>query len=53
MYESILAPLDGSQVAASILPYVANLALRLESRVTLLTVLDPTRLPARTEGPFW
>jgi nucleotide-binding universal stress UspA family protein len=47
MYQNILVPLDGSQVASSVLPYVANLAKRLESRVTLLTVFTLPQREAR------
>lgn len=47
MYSSILVPLDGSEVAASVLPYVTNLAQRLQARVTLLTVVAPARSTAR------
>ena len=43
MYKSILVPLDGSEVAASVLPYVADLAKRLGAAVTLLTVMAPAR----------
>ena len=43
MYKRILVPLDGSEVAASVLPYVVNLAKRLSASVTLLTVIAATR----------
>jgi len=47
MYQNILVPLDGSQVASSVLPYVANLAKRLGARVTLLTVFTLRQREAR------
>lgn len=47
MYQNILVPLDGSQVASSVVPYVANLSKRLESRVTLLTVFTLPQREAR------
>jgi nucleotide-binding universal stress UspA family protein len=37
----IVVPLDGSELAEQILPYVAALALRLESTVSLMHVLTP------------
>jgi nucleotide-binding universal stress UspA family protein len=43
MYKRILVPLDGSEVAASVLPYIADLAKRLSAGVTLLTVMAPAR----------
>ncbi len=47
MYKKILVPLDGSEVAASVLPYVGNLAGRLGASVTLFTVVAPGRRAAR------
>lgn len=41
MYAKILLPLDGSQVAESILPYVRTLAKALKLPVELLQVIDP------------
>ena len=41
MYDRILVPLDGSEVAETVLPFVACLARGLNARVTLLTVVDP------------
>ncbi len=37
MYEKILVPLDGSEVAERVLPHVEMLARRLNSEVILLT----------------
>ncbi|CAN5440144.1 universal stress protein [soil metagenome] len=41
MYQTILAPLDGSQRAERILPYVEELAHKFGSRVILLQVVEP------------
>ncbi len=41
MFETILVPLDGSKLAEAILPYVKELAARLQSRVILLTAVEP------------
>src|SRR6266516_368250 len=41
MYERILVPLDGSQVAEKILPYVEALADKFGSSVTLLRAIAP------------
>jgi nucleotide-binding universal stress UspA family protein len=53
MFDNILVPLDGSEVAASILPFVGNLARRLGARVTLLTVLVPSPRAGGTETEAW
>ena len=53
MYERILVPLDGSEVAASILPFVTNLAKRLPAHLTLLTVLAPEQRAGATETKAW
>jgi nucleotide-binding universal stress UspA family protein len=42
---SILVPLDGSQFAEAIIPYVEGLAQVMDSEVTLLRVIEPVRLP--------
>ena len=47
MYKKILVPLDGSEMAESVLPYVGNLANRLGASVTLFTVVAPGRRAAR------
>ncbi len=46
MYKKILVPLDGSEVAASVLPYVGDLAKRLGASVTLFTVVAAGRRAA-------
>ncbi len=49
MYEKILVPLDGSEIAEQILPYVEELARKLNSEVILITVYLPGTCP---ELPF-
>ncbi|MBM3933207.1 MAG: universal stress protein [SAR202 cluster bacterium] len=41
MFNKVLVPLDGSELAEAILPYVERFAASLGSRVMLLTVIDP------------
>ena len=41
MYEKILVPLDGSELAEVALPYAEELAARLGSQMILMTVLSP------------
>lgn len=49
MYGNILVPLDGSEVAEGVLPYVQELARRFDSEVTLIQVVAPlSRLVAET-----
>lgn len=50
MYESILVPLDGSERAEKILPYVQELGLRCRSSVVLLQVVDPFSIVVGPEG---
>lgn len=40
MYNNILVPLDGSKRAERILPYVEDMAMRLEARIVLLQVVE-------------
>jgi nucleotide-binding universal stress UspA family protein len=49
MYKKILVPLDGSEMAESVLPYVGNLAERLGASVTLFTVVAPGRRASQSE----
>lgn len=42
MYKRILVPLDGSKRAERILPYVEELALKFESKLILLQVIEPS-----------
>jgi nucleotide-binding universal stress UspA family protein len=46
MYNKILAPLDGSPLAESILPYARSLAKALKVKVELLHILDPQVISA-------
>jgi nucleotide-binding universal stress UspA family protein len=41
MYPRILAPLDGSELAEQILPYVCNLGKGLRTKIELLRVFEP------------
>jgi nucleotide-binding universal stress UspA family protein len=42
MFDIILVPLDGSQRAEAVLPYVEDLALGRKSKVILLQVIEPS-----------
>jgi len=42
MYEKILVPLDGSELAETVVPYVGELAARMDSEITLLHVCSPS-----------
>ena len=44
MFTSVLVPLDGSELAEGILPYVAQIASGVGARITLITVVDPDML---------
>jgi len=44
VFQKVLVPLDGSEVAAGILAYVSQLARGLKSRVVLMTAVDPQSL---------
>jgi len=46
MYTKILVPLDGSELAEGVLPYVRSLARELQLPVTLLQVIDPDIISA-------
>ncbi len=41
MYEEILVPLDGSELAEAALPHARALAKAFDSRVTLISILEP------------
>lgn len=43
MFDSILVPLDGSQLADCVLPHVAAIALSFDSEITLLRMLEKSR----------
>lgn len=47
MYRKVLVPLDGSDLAETILPYVTELALGLKAEVALLAVWNPLALEGR------
>jgi nucleotide-binding universal stress UspA family protein len=52
MYHSILVPLDGSQRAEAILRHVQELALRFQSRVIFLQVVEPAALVMAPEMAY-
>ncbi len=43
LYRRVLIPLDGSERAAMVLPYVAEISSKIESDVTLTQVVEPGR----------
>jgi len=45
MYEKILIPLDGSELAEIALPYAEEMGVRLGSEITLLSVSDSAEAP--------
>jgi len=45
MYEKILVPLDGSELAEIALPYAEEMAVRLGSEITLLSVSETAEAP--------
>ena len=49
MYDTILVPLDGSKRAETIINHVAELALKFNAKLVLLTVIEP-RLFQESEG---
>lgn len=53
MFKKILVPLDGSELAEGILPYVMQMARGLDLPVTLLSVVDPedVEMPDSASGP--
>ena len=52
MFTQVLVPLDGTDLAEGILPYVVRIARGVGARITLLTVVDPDMLevPATLRG---
>ncbi len=50
MYKTILVPLDGSQRAERILPYVEALAQKFGARLILLQVIEPVVAPMTPYG---
>jgi nucleotide-binding universal stress UspA family protein len=51
MYKTILVPLDGSERAERILPYVEELGLRCGAVLLFLQVIDPFTVVVGPEGP--
>ena len=51
MFEQILVPLDGSELAERVLPYVEGLAKQFNSQITLLRAITPLeKLTLQTAG---
>jgi nucleotide-binding universal stress UspA family protein len=50
VYKTILVPLDGSERAERVLPYVEELGLRCAARIVLLHVIDPFNVVVGPEG---
>ncbi len=50
VFNKVLVPLDGSKLAEGILPYVTQLARRLELHVTLIRVIDPSRMKSKARS---
>ncbi len=52
MFSRILVPLDGSEIAKGILPYVAQLAKRLNASIVLYTAMDPDSIYVYTSTAY-
>lgn len=50
MYRRILVPLDGSSLAERILPHIEELALKFQSKVVFLQVIEPGEIIRRLQG---
>jgi nucleotide-binding universal stress UspA family protein len=50
VYKTILVPLDGSERAERVLPYVEELGLRCAAQIVLLHVIDPFSVVVGPEG---
>ncbi|MDH7482389.1 MAG: universal stress protein [Armatimonadota bacterium] len=44
MFKEILVPLDGSELAEKAIPYAVELAKKFDSRITLLSVIEPVAI---------
>ncbi len=56
MFKTVVVPLDGSELAEAVLPYVIELGRQLDSRVVLVRAVDPVperlgRAPSLVEPP--
>ncbi len=47
MYQKIIVPLDGSQVAECVIPHIETIAGKSKTRVELVTVIEPLEIPTR------
>ena len=52
MYQTILAPLDGSKRAEAILPHLEELATRNKAKVIFMQVVEPVLIAAGAEFAF-
>lgn len=52
MFKKVIVPLDGTELAAGILPYIADMASGLDTSIVLLSAIDPdaVELPERIGG---
>ena len=50
MFDKILIPLDGTEISAGILPYVSLLAKTLDTRLVILSDIDPDALDTASLG---
>jgi nucleotide-binding universal stress UspA family protein len=47
MYQKIMVPLDGSQVAECVIPHIETIAGKSDASVELVTVIEPLEIPTR------
>jgi nucleotide-binding universal stress UspA family protein len=47
MYKKILVPLDGSPLAACVIPHIENIAKSCGSAIDLISVVEPIEIPTR------
>ncbi|MEI6186579.1 MAG: universal stress protein [Dehalococcoidia bacterium] len=47
MYQKIMVPLDGSQVAECVIPHIETIAGKADTNVELVTVIEPLEIPTR------
>ena len=47
MYKKILVPLDGSHIAECVMPHIKTIAKAANSKVELISVVEPIEIPTR------
>ena len=47
MYKKILVPLDGSRIAECVMPHIKTIAKATNSKVELVSVVEPVEIPTR------